>query len=207
MDKLIVGSSNPAKIQMIQSALIPLNIAVQGTDGMGIALDIEEDGKTAQENARKKSLAYAAAIRQPVLSIDNALYIDGLPDHEQPGINTRKIDKHGGRASDEELLEYFSRIIERLGGKTTGRWEFAVCIADEKGNLFEKTIISPRQFISKPSKRVIKGYPLESIQIEPESGIYISEMTPDEQDRFWQNVIGKELCDFVSQALSQVSGK
>ncbi|MFL5802701.1 MAG: hypothetical protein ACJ8CR_13285, partial [Roseiflexaceae bacterium] len=41
------------------------------------------------------------------------------------------------------------------------------------------------------------GYPLESLQIEPEGGKYISEMTSEEQDAFWQRIVGKELCLFV----------
>ena len=39
---------------------------------------VVEDGTTAQENARKKAIAYAKALGRLVLSMDNALYFDDL---------------------------------------------------------------------------------------------------------------------------------
>jgi hypothetical protein len=88
-------------------------------------------------------------------------------------------------------------MIERLGGTSEGYWEFAVCLANQDGDVFEHTIVSHRMFVSQPSPVVIPGYPLESLQIEPKSGKYISEMTTEEQTSFWQLMIGKELCAFV----------
>ncbi|MFZ0547962.1 MAG: non-canonical purine NTP pyrophosphatase, partial [Candidatus Promineifilaceae bacterium] len=78
MKEIVVGTGNPAKLQMVQSALIPLDIRVKGTKDIGLSLEVVEDGKTAEENARKKSTAYANAAGRPVLSIDNSLYLDGL---------------------------------------------------------------------------------------------------------------------------------
>ncbi|MFZ0546248.1 MAG: hypothetical protein WAM60_12460, partial [Candidatus Promineifilaceae bacterium] len=139
-----------------------------------------------------------------VLSIDNALYLDGLSDDEQPGIDTRKVDGVDGRASDQQLLEHYITIINQLGGQTGGHWKFAVCIADGKGQVFEHTIASPRYFVAQPSKTMIPGYPLESIQIDPQSGKYVSEMTKEEQDTFWQRMIGEALCGFVAEVLAKI---
>jgi len=204
MQELIVGTSNLAKLQMIRDALAPLSIRVKGAHDLGIILDVDEDGWTAQENARKKSVAYARATGQRVLSIDNALYLDGLPDHEQPGIATRRIPGLNGRASDAQLLAYYAQRIAQLGGRVDGRWEFAICIADADGRYFETTIRSPRTFISPPSAMMIPGYPLESIQIDPASGAYLSEMSAEEQTAFWQRMIGCELCNFLRLVQEQL---
>lgn len=187
---------------MVRSALRGIDIEIIGTDELGLLLDVIEDGKSAQENARKKSLAYAAVLQLPVLSLDNALYLDNLPDDQQPGVDTRSVPGVKGRASDEQLLTYYVQRIAQLGGQTTGRWEFGACIADAQGHLFETTIVSPRLFASIPSPRIIAGYPLESIQIDPETGKYISEMTEAEQDQFWQKLIGQPLGSFVLDALA-----
>jgi hypothetical protein len=40
---------------------------------------------------------------------------------------------------------------------------------------------------------------LESIQIDPASGAYLSEMPPEELAVFWQQMIGRELCNFLRQ--------
>ncbi|SRR5258706_4407597 len=197
--ELIIGTGNAAKKKAIQSALTPLGITIKGTDDLGIALEIQEDGTTAQENARKKSLLYAQAVGQPVLSVDNALYLQGLTEDEQPGIHTRRIPGKAGRASDKDLLEFYARTIKALGGKIIGHWEYALCLADAEGRVFEKTFLSPRIFVSTPSAYLLPGYPLESIQIDPESGQYITEMTEEEQAAFWQKTIGQFLVDFVRE--------
>lgn len=52
---------------------------------------------------------------------------------------------------------------------------------------------------------MIPGYPLESIQIDKPGGKYMSEMTSEEQDSFWQEKIGRELNEFVNYALRELS--
>ena len=133
--------------------------------------------------------------------MDNALYLDGLDGTLQPGINVRRIPDSIGRPTDDELRDYYSKLIGGLGEKINGRWEFAVCIAKSNGDIYETTIISPRIFTAKPSANAVSGYPLESLQIEPQSGKYISDMNQEEQDRFWQEAIGTELCRFVSSVI------
>ncbi len=78
-----------------------------------------------------------------------------------------------------------------------GRWEFGVCVADPDGRVWETTIISPRIFTSTRSSKVVVGYPLESLQIDPESGRYISELSEEEHATFWQCMIGSTLAAFV----------
>jgi len=190
MKEIIIGTKNKAKVAQIKGALAPLKIAVSGLpDGVNLP-NISEDGKTAQENARKKACAFAQALGQPVLSMDNALYFKNLSAEKQPGINVRRINARTDRPADEELLKYYSELVKELGGKADAYWEFAICLAYPNGNLYEKTI-------TKPSQKIIEGYPLESIQIDQKSGKYISEMTQEEQDTFWQKAISAELCQFI----------
>lgn len=201
MKELIIGTGNPAKKILVRAALAPLNLEIKGTDDFDLRLDIEENGHTALENARKKSLAYAQTLNRSVLSIDNALYLDGLSDDEQPGLDTRSVPGYAGRATDEQLLKYYSEKIRQLGQYVTGRWEYGVCLATPDGQFFETTFDSPRIFVAVPSPRMITGFPLESLQLEPVSGRYVSEMSQAEQDAFWQKIVGQPLCTFV-QSLS-----
>jgi len=194
---LIFGTTNPAKILQIQGALKPLGITVSGLPETARSIKVVEDGATAEENARKKAMAYSLAMNEPVLSMDNALFFDGLSVDRQPGIHVRRIGNGKERPTDDEMLGYNSKLIAQLGEKISGRWEFALCYARPDGTMEEMTIKSPRVFVSKPSFKVVTGYPLESLQIDPVSGGYISDMTQEEQDRFWQRMIGKPLAEFV----------
>ena len=194
MKEIIFGTANPGKIAHVQAALSPLNIKVLGLSEFGDFPDVEEDGKTPQENSKKKAMVYCKAIGRPVLSMDNALYIDGLDDESQPGMHVRRIPGSKERPTDEQMLEYYSALIEKHGGKMTGHWEFSMCIAFPDGTAKEVTAISKtRYFTSKVSPERMPGYPLESIQIDKELDKYIVEMTKEESDLFWQESVGDEL--------------
>ncbi len=194
MKEIIFGTTNSAKIAHVQAALDPLGVKVRGIGEFGQFPDLEEDGKTPQENSRKKAIYYSSQIGKPVLSMDIALYFDGISDDEQPGLNVRRITGFTGRPTDEELIQYYSKLIEKHGGEVTGHWEFAMCIASPNGKIKEATAFSrDRYFTSKISSKRISGYPLTSIQFDKKSNQYISEMTNKSPDDFWQESIGKEL--------------
>ncbi len=199
MKEILFGTTNEAKIRQLQGALIPIGVQVKGVSDKALLPPVEENGETAQENARKKATTYAQALNTTVLSMDNALYLDKLLPGEQPGLNVRRINATTAKPGDDELLAHYSELTKRFGERTTGRWEFAICIAAPDGRIEETTIISPRIFTSIPSSKMIPGYPLESIQIDPGTGKYISEMTQDEQDAFWQQAIGKPLQEFIKK--------
>ena len=197
---LIVGTKNNAKIGQIKSALKSLDIDIKGLPEIDFQ-EVKENGLTALENARSKAIFYSASIGLPVLSTDNALYFNDLASDKQPGLNVRRIEGQDDRASDEELLIYYSSLIKELGDKVNGYWEFGICLAYPDGKTKEMIMKSPRIFVSQPSNSVIEGYPLDSIQIDPKTNKYISEMTQEERDNFWQKTIGQELCHFVKDYL------
>ncbi len=193
--ELIIGTTNPAKTNQVRGALLPLNIQISDLSGINLP-DVKEDGQTAQENARKKAESYSKFLNKTVLSMDNSLFFDDLPSEKQPGIFVRRINGQTDRCNDSEMLNHYVNLVSKLGEQTKGRWEFAVCIANGD-KISETTLISPRIFTKHPSPVMIPGFPLESIQIDPDTGKYISEMTQNEQDIFWQRAIGQKLQEFI----------
>lgn len=208
MSELLIATTNPGKFDQLGDALRSLGLELRNLTDYQCSDDIvvEENGKTALENAQIKATIYAQQLGVTALAMDSGLHLVGLPDEFQPGIHVRRI--YGGgdysRPSDEALLAYYSGLITGLGGKANGEWEFAVCIATPSGEVFETTLISPRSFVGKPSLRKVSGYPMESLQIDPKTGKYIAEMTHEEKGRFWQEMIGERLCAFVRGVLAQL---
>ena len=135
--------------------------------------------------------------------MDNALYLDKLPDELQPGLNVRRIPGHTERPSDMEALAYYSDLIAKLGG-TSGRWDFACCLANAAGSIGETVIRSPRLFVSTPSCKVIPGFPLDSLQVDPDAGVYISEMNTEQREVFRRKGFGRDLCAFITPFLEQL---
>lgn len=196
MENILVGTTNQAKVAQLAGALRPIGVHVRGLPEGAPLPRADEDGETAAENARTKALVYARTFGEPVLSMDNALYLEGLAPDEQPGVHVRRI---GGeeRPSDDALREHYASLVARLGGKAKGRWEFGICLAWPDGRMRETVIVSPRVFTAAPCAAAVPGYPLESLQIDPASGRYIAEMTQGEQDEFWQRAIGEPLQKFI----------
>lgn len=195
---LIVGTKNKAKIEQIKSALNSLNFDIQGLPDQEFP-EISENGKTALDNARLKALTYARLIGRPVFSMDNALYLEGLADDKQPGTHVRHISNRIDRPSDHEIISYYSKLISELGDRIKGYWEYGVCVATPDGKTQETVFRSPRIFVSCPSSLVIDGYPLESLQIDPEIGKYSSEMTQSEKNKFYieRSITGQKLREFI----------
>lgn len=199
MQELIIGTTNSAKIAHIQAALDPLGIKAKSIGDFGKMPDVLEDGKTPEENAIKKATIYAKAINKPVLSMDISLYLDGVREGEQPKTNVRRIPNHDSRPTDEEILKYYSNLIQKYGGNITGKWYFAMCYAFPDGTIKQATTKSEdRIFTNIVCEKRMSGYPLESLQIDQKLGKYIVEMSEDEQKKFWQKSIGKELKELLS---------
>ena len=105
----MAGSNNTAKVNHIKNCLAGLPITVKGLSEYGVTVEVVEDGKSLAENAKKKALAYHQIIGEPVLSMDNGLYFEGVPEKEQPGQHVRRIKGGNERPSDEELIGYYQK--------------------------------------------------------------------------------------------------
>lgn len=197
MKKIIVGTTNEAKIKMMRSALASLPIHVEGPPKNAILPYVSENEDTAQKNAKSKAITYAKALHESVISVDNGLYLDGLEPDKQPGLHIRRIPGSTERPTDEVALAYYSNLIKSLGGKVHGHFEYGICISDENGVTHETTINSPCTLVEKPGKTMTPGYPISSLKIDPDNGKYLSDMSQEEQDAFWQKTIGQKIRDFM----------
>ncbi len=200
MKEIVFGTTNKSKVEQVRGALAPKGVMVIDITDL-IDADklpaVDESGNSHRENARLKAVAYAKAVGRPVFATDNALFIDGFPDDEQPGVHVRRLKGWTRRPTDTELLDYYVTLVKKLGGEVGVRWESGYCIASSGGVLAERVAVSERCFVSTPSATVLPGYPLESIQIDPVTGKYVAEMTKDERAAFWQRNVGDRLAAFI----------
>ncbi len=189
MEQLMMGTTNSAKVAQLAGCLAPIGIEVVGVEDKSALPYVEEDGATVLENARKKAVTYSKALGRRIISMDNSLFLEGLPDDKQPGMYVRRLNGKDAN-TDDELLAHGQELVASLGEKVNGYWEYGVCVADPDGKYWETMFRTPRIFASLASSQMMPGYPLESIQIDPESGKYISEMSEEEKAKFWQRTLG-----------------
>ena len=173
--KILYGTTNNGKLQAMKNAVKDLNIELISLNDVDNALpNINENGTTPLENAEIKARAYYEAFHMPVFSCDSGLYFDEVEEEEQPGIHVRRIN--GKELSDDEMIEYYSSLAKRYGGKITGRYRNAIYfILDENHHYSSMDMsIATEPFIltAEPHAKRVEGFPLDSLSVDIGSGKY-----------------------------------
>ena len=105
--RLLLGTMNQAKVNIIRAAIESLPIKVLTLGDLNINVDVREDGQSTEENAAKKARAYYAVSRVPTLAIDGGLLVNKFPTEKQPETLVRRIYGTNRDATDAEILEYY----------------------------------------------------------------------------------------------------
>jgi len=188
MAKILVATRNPAKVKHYSTLLSAIAEEVVGLDELQIKGKPEELGTTAEENAETKAYFYAHCSGLPVFSEDEALYVDFLPDDQQPGTHVRRINGRD-EADDDQLLAHWEQVLAEVPeAKRTGRWHIAYCIATPEGKCNVRSRDFERVFFSPTSKIRIPGWPISSLQGPAEFGKPHSELTEEEKEISKQQV-------------------
>ena len=121
----ILATNNMKKLAEMQRILSPLGINVVTAKMLGKQLeDVEEDGKTFEDNAKLKARAACKEMNMPAIADDSGLCVDYLDG--APGIfSARFAGEHGNDEKNNDLL------LEKLDGvpleKRTAHFVCAFC--------------------------------------------------------------------------------
>ena len=142
MKRLILASNNKKKIIEMKEILKELDIEVKSLENENIDIDVIEDGKTFEENAKKKAKEiYEFLLKRGdkefiVLADDSGLAVDYL--NGEPGIySARYAGEHGNdKKNNEKLLEKLSGV-----SKENRRAKFICQLAmfTDRGEYFKVT--------------------------------------------------------------------
>ena len=174
--KILYGTTNKAKIQVMKNAVATLDIELIGLgDIEGELPNIIENGKTPLENAKIKARAYYEAFHIPVCSCDSGLYFDELQEEQQPGLHVRRVN--GKELTDAEMIEYYGGLAAQYGGKITGRYRNAIYFILDENHHYSSMDMSiatePFILVPKPhSKQRVEGFPLDSLSVDIATGKY-----------------------------------
>jgi 8-oxo-dGTP diphosphatase len=186
--KILFATTNPYKKKRFQNYFKTLGLSVISFSDIQDKVEVIEDGKTPKENALKKATAGYNLTRIPTFGVDYWLSLEGFSEDTQPGPYVRRIfvGKDGKRveANDEEMLKYYTEKIKALGGKTNGVWTSTIALVVDVNHIYTKSFTRTTVFVSNQSPKRTEGEPLNSIQIDPVSGKYFTDLTPRE----WLNL-------------------
>lgn len=135
MKEIVVASTNEGKIKEIRAMLNEIGIEVKSIkDVFNEEIEIEENGKTFQENALIKAQTICDMIHLPTLADDSGLEVDAM--NGEPGIYSARFMGHD--TSYDIKNQY---IIDAVKGKERGArfvCAMALCIPDEEPILIEE---------------------------------------------------------------------
>lgn len=142
MKRLILASNNKKKIKEMKEILKEIDIEVKSLEDENIDIDVIEDGKTFEENAKKKAKEiYEYLIQRGdsnfiVLADDSGIAVDCI--NGEPGIySARYAGEHGNDAKNNE------KLLEKLKGiekeKRTAKFICQLAMFTHKGEYFKVT--------------------------------------------------------------------
>ena len=100
MRRVLIATSNPGKLRDFDGAARPHGIEIAGIPGFSSLPTVVEDGKTFEENARKKAEEYSlAAPGEIVVADDSGLEVDAL--NGAPGIHSARYAADQPHLADE----------------------------------------------------------------------------------------------------------
>lgn len=198
--KLLYGTKNPAKLSVMQRKLKGIGIELTSLNELNCDIPfVPEDGFTPLENARQKAEAYYRAFKLPVFSCDSGLYFDNVPEEIQPGVHVRTVN--GKYLTDNEMITYYSGLVHRYGN-LVARYKNAICLVLDEDHIYEameKSMESEKFIITdKPHKIVKKGFPIDSLSIDIQSGCYYYDLP---ENRLEQMAVEEGFIKFFEKTL------
>ena len=199
--KVLFATTNPAKVKKYFEGLKRNDIELITIKDLDTKLDINESGKNAIENAYIKAKSYYDATGIPSIGMDNCLYIENLSEDKQPGTHVRRVN--GKELNDDEMIEYYSNLVNEYGGKLTAKWIYGMVIYDGKKVKQYSWSKGHFYFVDKPCEKRNPGYPLDSISVMPECNKYFVDLTQEEWNKNTENYKEDDVINFIVKNCSK----
>jgi XTP/dITP diphosphohydrolase len=180
--KLLIATNNPGKEKQFRYLFKdhPEIELLFLRDKNLAGIKVQEDGRTAKENAAKKARFFMEKSHVATLGDDGGVEIDALGG--EPGLKARRWnDMFPEDVSDEEWLEYLLKRMKDVpqnnrGGKVRASW----VVAFPDGREVEAEIIRPFYLVKIPQRPYPKGLPLYSLEFSIKHGKMAKDMKEEE---------------------------
>ena len=180
MQKLVIATSNPHKVEEIAAVLGQIGIACLPMGEAGIP-EPDEDGATFEANARIKAVAYAKALGAAVLADDSGLEVDALGG--APGVHSARFAGVGATRAERDAANN-ARLLRELAGvphaRRTARFVCVLCVAQPDGSVLAEARGHFEGWIGE-SARGANGFGYDPLHVLPD-GRTSAELTSAEKN-------------------------
>ena len=176
-DKIIFATGNEGKMREIRMILEDLGTEVLSLKEAGIALEVQEDGETFEENAVIKARAVMEETKALVLADDSGLEIDYL--NGEPGEYSARYmgEDTSYRIKNQNLIERLEGVPEE---KRTARFVCVIAAAFPDGRIL--TARGTIEGIIGYEERGEGGFGYDPIFWLPEYGCSTAELTMEKKN-------------------------
>lgn len=166
---------------MVRGMLRETAVRVLTLAELGIREEVEEDGRSTEENAVKKARYYFSRSGIPTLAIDGGLHIDHFPPEKQPGVLVKRLPGAGLPGTGGDILDYYIHELQSVGGTSPGTWTASQALAIAQDRVISHTYTFRVLFTTKRQGETAPGRALDSIMIDPASGRYYNDLSVEER--------------------------
>jgi XTP/dITP diphosphohydrolase len=178
--KLLIATRNEGKVGEFKEFLKDLPFTIVSLQDLGIKEDIEEDGKTYEENSQKKALFFSKLSGLPTIADDGGIEIAVL--NNEPGVRTRRWLGH--HMSDEEIINHMLKVSKDLpDNNRKASFKAIVTLALPDGNCWSVSGEVEGEISKTPKVSFMKGYPFRSFFYLPKINkfYYEGELSKEEE--------------------------
>lgn len=205
--RILLGTTNPSKVKRFSDLLKGYDVEFVTLKDLAITDEPKENGTTPEENAIAKAKFYGQYF-EVVICNDSGLYFEelALDDVRQPGLNVR-TPMQMDRLSDEEMIDYYSKLIDTLGGKVSAYYLDGIAVYYH-GTIYsfmdadEAKKTGSFYMIGKASSKRFEGWPLDSLSRNKETGQYFVDGSMEEsKENIIKDEYEKRIVDFLTKSL------
>lgn len=172
MKQLLIATHNQAKVIELKEFLADLPLQPASLSDLHITDDVEEDGKTFEENSQKKALFFSKLTGLPAIGDDGGLEIDAL--NGEPGVRSKRWLGH--EATDEELLAHLEKVTKTLPDENRNvQMRLVLTLALPDGKMWSAEGKVRGIIAKKPKMNLLRGFPFRAYFYLPEIEKYYHE--------------------------------
>ncbi len=178
MNRLLLATNNPGKVEEIKALLQGLDLSLLTPADLHLRLEVDEDSDTYAGNAAKKALAFARASGMVALADDSGLEVDALGG--APGVHSHRFLPDPA-ATDADRRKYLLSKLRELPRPWTAHFHAAVAVAQPGGEVQLAFGRCDGEII--PQERGSNGFGYDPVFFIPELDATMAELGMEEKNR------------------------
>ena len=205
--QLLIATTNPTKIDRYKRYFNTLRPELEifsliDLDPKHLIPEPIENGNDEAQNSALKAQYYQEKLdfKGLVFAEDSGMMLHGVETVDNPRKDIKKpvIAKYGELTPDN-LVNYYSDLALKYGGKIEQEWVFGYSIID-LNTIATKTLKSPSLLVSEIQNPINLGYPLNSVTrvIKDGKEVYLSLLDPKEWEEHWDSDVIVLLSDLLT---------